>query len=243
MKHHSEFIYLDDHGVIGREYLDQLVQLKTKLESNSLNPEQFDTELMRLKEYAWARIPREYWRQHTPLTFSRAILPTVTRYLNNLQQATKYGLGFTLFSPNPVYKLSHIYRMAIQLADDSSCFVVTYNELIFWLKELREEALLKQELADRFRASFLFLVEIPDQDELTAALKQELTGRLEARRQSLLPTLFAVNSPTQSLDELLPNSFLGKLLLPFSAVNKPLFMEELLPVEQLHEQKWNLLDD
>lgn len=239
----TDFVYSEDHSIIDREYLDQLVQIKTDVDASGLDPMQADAELMRLKEYARARIPREYWHQHAPLTLPRVILPTVTKYLNNPQRAMKHGLGFTLFSPHPVYKLPHIYRMAAQLADNTSCFVVTYNELIFWLKGLREDLLLKQELRSRFRVSFLFLVEIPNQDELTASLRQELVGRLEARRQSLLPTLFAVNSPTQSLDEIFPGAFLGKLLLPFAAVNAPLFMEELLPMEQLYEQKWKLLDD
>lgn len=243
MSIHPDFVYTEDHSVIGIEYLDQLVQIREDVEARGVDPVQTDAELMRLRGYARARIPKEYWSQATPLTFSRAILPTITQYLNNSQQAMKHGLGLTLFSTNPVYKLHHIYSIAMRLVGKASCFIVTYNELIFWLKGLREDIPLKRELDDRFRASFFFLIEIPDQDEISASIKQEFMGRLEARRQTPLPTLFTVNSSIRSLDEIFPNSFLGRILLPFSAVNKSLFVEELLPIEQLHEQKWKLLDD
>lgn len=237
------FVYIEDHSVIEREYLDQLVKIREALDAQDLDQQEADTEFMRLRSFAWARIPEEYWHTQLPMTISRTAIPTVLKYIKSPHRAVKHGLGIILFSPGPVYKLQPVYLMASQLVGAFSCFIATYNELIFWLKSIREDELLKQELRDRFRSSFFFLVEIPEKDELTTSLRQELIGRLETRCRSQLPTIFTVNSTTQSMGDIFPSSFLGKLLLPFSAVNIPLVVEDLVPVDQLHIQKWKVLDD
>ena len=77
----ADHIFTEDHSVIEREYLNLLLQIKTDVSNAGLDSVAADAELMQLREYARARIPREYWQLDTPLTLPRAILPTVTKYV------------------------------------------------------------------------------------------------------------------------------------------------------------------
>lgn len=238
------YTYSDDHSIIDHEYLDQGNEIKENLQSQGLQPQQFETERKRLFSYARARIPKTHWDQDSRFRTSRAALSVLTGYVESSQRVRKYGLGLTIFGIQPVCKLQPVYIMARQLVDGGfSCFIVAYDELIFWLKEIREDRVLRQELDERFEVDFFFLVEIPDNDDLTASLRQDLLARLELRCQRYRPNIFAVNTALKSVNDILPNSFLGRLILPFAAVNKPLTIEDLGHVEQLYKQRWKLLDD
>jgi len=238
------FTYAEDHSIIEREYLDQLSKVKEELEAGDLDPQQLDAEFMRIRGYARARVPEEYWHPDTPFAISRTVVPILTKYVRNSQRAARHGLGLTICSPQPVCKLQPVYLMAVRLVDNGfSCFIATYNELIFWLKESWRDRLLRQELDARFSVSFFFLVEIPDNDELTPSLRQDLLARLDLRNSRHLPSVFTVNTPLQSMNGVYPNTFLGRLLLPFAAVNRPLIVEDLGQVDQLYEQRWEVLND
>jgi len=173
----------------------------------------------------------------------REIVLELVKYVNNAANMFKHGLGLTLVGPLPVYKLQPLYVVCRQLVDqDFSCFVVPYDELVFWVRESRENKLLGKELRERFEVDFFFLVEIPDNDDPAITVRQELLARLEIRLDRNRPVILAVNSGILSLNDIMPGSFLGRLVLPLTRANKPLILEEVGDVDSMFEGKWGLLD-
>lgn len=236
------YTYGEEHGAIGYEYLDRGSELKEELLTKKLDTEEFDVELIRLLRYVYARIPTEYWDTRLKPRIARSVVTELTQYVQNASSMRKYGLGLTIVSERPVHKLQPLYVVTRQLVDAGfKCFVAAYDELVFWLREQRDNAILKTELRERFAVDFFFLVEIPDKDELTPTLQQDLLARLQVRSKRERPIILTVNSSLESLNDVLPNSFLGRLLLPFSNTNKPLIVEDLGDTDTLFKDKWRQL--
>lgn len=236
------YTYTEEHGTIGYEYLDRGNRLRDQLLAKDLDSDTFDAELNRMLEYIYARIPEEYWDARLKTRISRIALTELKNYVRTAAQMRNHGLGLSIISTRPVHKLQPLYVTTRELVDAGfRCFVVGYDELVFWLRELRDNPALKQELRERFEVDFFFLVEIPDNDELSPTLRQDLLASLQMRISRGRPVVLAVNSSLRSLDDILPNSFLGRLVLPFSSVNKPLIVEDLGTTDTLFKDKWGQL--
>lgn len=239
----SRYVYSDEHGILSEEFLSRGSLVKETLKAEEFSPETFEAELAKQLGYVYARIPVDYCGGELSPKISRTVLLELTRYVEKAAWVRKYGLGLTLISPRPVFKLQPLYVTARRLVDEGfSCFTALYDELIFWLKETREYTLLGEELRDRFGVDFFFLMEVPEEDELSNTLRQDLLARFGMRKTRGQPTLFAINSSSTSLNSILPNSFLGRLILPFSNLNKPLIVEDLGDVDSMFEDKWRKLD-
>ena len=137
-----------------------------------------------------------------------------------------------------------LYIVCRELVDQNfNCFVVSYDELVFFLKEAWSDSILRTELDQRFRTDFFALVDIPSDDELTPSVRQDLLARFQTRRARNLPTIFSINTMAQSMRDISSTSLVGRLIYPFVRVNKPIVVAEMGDVDTMYTDNWGLLDE
>jgi DNA replication protein DnaC len=236
-------VYGEEHALLELEYLERGYGARERLEELNLPSEEFSKRLKVQLGYIKARIPLEFWEENVVMRVPRAVGKEIQTYVENASQVRRFGLGLTLFGAGAGYKSQSLYVAGRVLVDRNfSCFFVTYDELIYLLKESWNDLLLKRELLERLEFDFLFLIEVPESDDSPPSARQDLFGLMGLRQGRSLPTIFSVNTSISSLDNLLPKSAVGRLVLPFVRVNKPIFVENVGGTDTMYEDRWGLFD-
>jgi len=236
--------YVDEHAYLERESLDKGNRVREELLTQDLTTEEFESLLNLRLDFVYARLPMEFWEEAAPVGVSRALLKEVDEYVKYHRRAYKRGLGLTLLGSNFSGKLSALYYLCRGLVlQRFKCFTVTYSQLTFFLRECKDNAMLKFELSDRLNADFFFLLGVPESDELPIFVKQDLFACLELRLSSERPTFFSAETRCSSLNDLLPDSLLGRILVPFTRVNKLIVANDSVDLDLLHRERWDGMID
>jgi len=155
----------------------------------------------------------------------------------------RYGLGLSLISPRFDSKTSALYYLCRELiVKGYSCFTSSFRQFIFLLRESRDDATLKEEITERLRANFFFLLDVPEADDLPAYLKPDLLARLELRLLGGQAILFSAETGVSSLNELSSNSLLSDVLIPFARVNKLVSVTDNTDLDLLYKDRWELVN-
>jgi len=237
-------VYSEFHSILDREFLDRGYELKERLETQGLPPEEFEKQLDIQLGYVRARIPVEFWDKSGKLRISsRMMWKELQAYFGNATQVRRHGLGLTLLGSGIGFRTHALYVVCRELVDKGfSCFAVAHDELVYFLKEAWSDLVLKKELDVRFGSDFFAFTEVPSGDDITSSIRQDLLARFHLRQARGLPTIFSVNIEAQSLSDIPSESFVGRLLVPFVRVNKPIVVEELGGVDEMYLDRWKLLD-
>ncbi len=245
----SNHIYDEEHAFLDREYLDKGHESRTKLEyeqeQGDLTQEQFNEQLGIELAYSWARIPKEFWDSTLRMRVQRTIGKEIFDYTeNNTYDIKELGLGLTLLGGGIGYKTQSLYVAGGHLVRRGfKCFILLFDELVFFIKETWNNPLLKKELYNRlYQAEFFFLVEIPPHSDVSASVMQDLLGLLELRQNSSKPCILSANVAVTSFNEIDTGSFIGRILLPFVRVNKGLIVDEAANVDDMYQDRWRLID-
>jgi len=234
------YTYFDEHSVLEKESLDRGSQVREELEKLDLSPEEFDHILNLKLDYVYARIPTEFWEGEAPSRIPRLLLKEINNYIANSNTMHRYGLGLSLISMRFNSKLPALYYLCAELVRQGyKCFAIPYIQLVRLFRESREDVLLKSEITERFKADFFFLLDIPEIDDLTNYVQQDFFASLELRLTGERPVLFSANTNITSLNELMPDSLLGRLLPHFARSNKLIKVEDNTDLDTLSEDKWN----
>lgn len=233
-------VYTEHHSILDLEYLDRGYEVQERLKAQQLPSDKFQRVLDTQLGYIQARIPAEFWDKGAkPRVSGRKTWKELKLYFEQASKARGAGLGLTLMGRGTGNRTQSLYIVCRELVDQGfSCFVVFYDELIFFLKETWKDSILRKELDLRFRADFFALVDIPDDDELTPSVRQDLLARFQLRRTRDLPTIFSVNTIAESMRDISPTSFVGRLIYPFVRVNKPIAVEEIGDTDTLYMDRW-----
>lgn len=239
-----ERVYNESHSILDLEFLTRGHEVKEQLVAQGLPPGELEEQLNRQLGYVRARIPVEFWdksaRSRIP---SRRMWKELQAYFGNAKQVREHGLGLTLLGSGIGFRTHALYAVCRELVDKGFvCFIVTYDELVYFLKEAWSDSLLKRELDVRFRSDFFTFVEVPGGDDIASSIKQDLLARFHLRKASGLPTVFSINIEAQSLSNIPSESFVGRLLAPFVGVNKPVLVEELGNADEMYLDRWRLLN-
>ena len=241
----SRRIYSEEHSILELEFLDRGYEIRDRLELLDLSEEELDKQLGRRLEYVHARIPEEFWEPSTGRRVSsRETWKELRTYFENARTARRHGLGLTLIGSGVGYRTQSLYVVCKELVDRGfSCFVVSYPELVYFLKEAWHNDILDRELGERFRSDFLALVEIPhNSDDIIAAVKQDFLARFQMRLSKGLPIIFSIDTKASSLNAISSDSFAGRLLLPFVRVNRPIRVEDIGDADTMYMDRWSLLN-
>lgn len=236
--------YTEEHSILDLEFLDRGYEIRERLEAQNLPQEELRSELEVCLGYVRARIPEEFWdREAKPRVSNRSTWVALKSYFEHGTRARELGLGLTLIGSGVGHRTQSLYIVCRELVDRGlSCFVISYDELVFFLKEAWSDSMLRKELDQRFRVNFFALVEIPYNDELIASVRQDLLARFQLRRAQNLSTIFSVNAAMQSISDISSQSLVGRLILPFVRVNKPIIVEEIGDMDAMYINRWELLD-
>ena len=237
------FQYLDTHSILERESLDRGNQLRVELLELGLPPEEFDKVFNQKLDFIYARLPVEFWEGDVPPRVPRALVRELQVYLSNCMKVKRYGLGLSLISPRFDSKTSALYYLCRELiVKGYSCFTSSFRQFIFLLRESRDDATLKEEITERLRANFFFLLDVPEADDLPAYLKPDLLARLELRLLGGQAILFSAETGVSSLNELSSNSLLSDVLIPFARVNKLVSVTDNTDLDLLYKDRWELVN-
>lgn len=237
-------VYTEQHGILDLEYLDRGYEVQARLEARQLPPDEFQQELETYLGYVRARIPEEFWdRKAKPRVSGRETWKELRLYFEQASKVRDGSLGLTLMGSGTGHRTQSLYVVCRELVDRGfACFVVSYDELIFFLKETWKDIILRKELDQRFRADFFALVDIPSDDELIPSVRQDLLARFQLRRTQNLPTIFSVNTMAQSMSDISSTSLVGRLIYPFVRVNKPIVVTEIGDTDTMYIDRWRTLD-
>lgn len=237
-------VYTEQHSALDLEYLDRGHKVRERLEALQLPPEEFQRELAVHLGYVRSRIPDEFWdRDSKPRVTDRETWKELKFYFEQASKIVDKGLGLTLLGSGAGRRTQSLYIVCRELVDRGfDCFVISYDELVFFIKEIWHDNILRLELDQRFRAAFFALVDIPGEDELASSVRQDLLARFQIRRARNLPTIFSVNTTAQSMKDISSISLVGRLTYPFIRVNKPIVVEEMGDTDTMHMDLWGALD-
>lgn len=237
-------VYTEPHSILDLEYLDRGYAVQARLEKRQLPPDEFQLELETYLGYVKARIPEEFWDRSTkPRVSGRETWKELKLYFEHASEVRDRCLGLTLMGSGTGHRTQSLYVVCRELVDRGfSCFVVSYDELIFFLKEAWKDGILRKELDQRFRTEFFALVDIPSDDELIPSVRQDLLARFQMRRTQNLPTIFSVNTMAQSMGDISSTSLVGRLIYPFVRVNKPIVVEEIGDTDTMYMDRWGNLN-
>lgn len=231
-------VYTEQHSILDLEYLDRGYEIQERLAAQGLSQE-----LEAYLGYVRARIPEEFWDKEISPRVSRETWKEFRVYFEQVPRVRDSGLGLTLMGSGIGYRTQSLYIVCRELVDRGfTCFVVSYDELIFFLKETWKDLILRAELDQRFRTDFLALVDIPDDDELSSSVRQDLLARFQMRRAQNLPTIFSVNTRAQSMNDISSTTLVGRLVYPFVRVNKPIVVEEMGDTDTMYMDRWGSLN-
>lgn len=236
-------VYTEQHSVLDLEYLDRGYEIQERLEARQLPSDELQRELEIHLGYIRARIPEEFWDKKISPRVSREAWKEFKFYFEQASKVRASGLGLTLMGSGTGYRTQSLYVVCRELVDQGfTCFVVAYDELIFFLKETWKDLILRVELDQRFRSDFLALVDIPGDDELSSSVRQDLLARFQIRRAQDRPTIFSVNTMAQSMNDISSTSLVGRLVYPFVRVNKPIVVEEIGDTDTMYMDRWGSLN-
>jgi len=244
MTDRSDRVYIEQHSILDLDYLDRGYEIKERLEAQQLPPDEFKRALEAHLGYVSARIPEEFWnRELKSGVTDRKTWKELRSYFDQALKVRGGGLGLTLMGIGTGSRTQSLYIVCRELVDQGfDCFVVSYDELVFFLKETWHDSILRSELDQRFLTDFFAIVDIPSDDELTAAVRQDLLARFQTRRARNLPTIFSVNTMAQSIRDISSTSLVGRLIYPFVSVNKPIVVEETGNTATMYKDRWSILD-
>lgn len=237
-----EHQYIDSHSILEREYLERGNKLREELSQAKLSPEEFDKVLNLKLDFIFARLPVEFWEGRLPPRVPRSLVKELSAYVANCVYMYRYGLGLSLVSLRFNSKVSALYYLCGALITKGyKCFTSSYSQLVYLLRESRDDVILKEELAERFKADFFFLLDVPETDEIPAFVKQDLLAHLELRLVGERSVLFTAETGATSLNELPTDSLLGRVLIPFAKANKLIRVEDNMDLDLLYEDRWGLV--
>jgi len=240
----SDRVYLERHSILDLEYLDRGYEIKERLVAQQLPQDELQRALEAHLGYVSARIPEEFWdRELKSGVTDRKTWKELRSYFEQAPKVRDGGLGLTLMGSGAGRGTQSLYIVCRELVNQGfDCFVVSYDELVFFLKETWHDSILRLELDQRFHADFFALVDIPSDDELTTSVRQDLFARFQTRRARNLPTMFSVNTMAQSIRDISSTSLVGRLIYPFVRVNKPIVVEEMGDTDTMYTDRWRILD-
>jgi hypothetical protein len=233
------YVYAEEHSLLDLEYLDRGNDAVRRFTSDDST----DFKRESLLGYVYARIPEEFWSMDKLRAPSRQLLKELVNYSENASQVRSLGLGITFLGRSFGGRTQALYSVCKELVDKGfSCFVISCDEFVYLAKEAWNDFILKRELDARFSCDFFVLAEVFDGSDIAAAVRQDLVARCSLRRSRCLPMMFSVGLDVKSLSDIPTDSFIGKLLLPFARVNKPIVTEEIGDVDNLYVERWQLLN-
>ena len=237
-------VYTEPHSILDLEYLNRGYGVRARLETRQLPPDEFQQELETYLGYVGARIPEGFWdTKAKPRVSGRDTWKELKLYFEQASEVRARGLGLTLMGSGTGHRTQTLYVVCRELVDRGfSCFTVSYDELIFFLKEAWKDGILRKELDQRFRTDFFALVDIPSDDELIPSVRQDLLARFQMRRTQNLPTIFSVNTMAQSMGDISSASLVGRLIYPFVRVNKPIVVAEIGDTDTMYRDRWGHLN-
>lgn len=230
-------MFTEDHGIIITEYLEVGNKVKKDLLSRNLPTEEYDTLLSSYLAYVHARLPNEFWGDYK-LNIKRNTSKEIDKYVKNAITIKNNGIGLTLIGNQLGIKTEICYSIIKRLVDEGfTCFTIYFDELVYMIKESRDNKLIKYELNGRLQSDFFLVLDIPDSIDVSSII-QDVVALLLLRKSNQLPILFTVNTNYTSLNDIPITSFLGRLILPFTRVNKFMVIEDTSDLDNLMNSKW-----
>lgn len=238
-------VYNSGHGILGRDYLDAGHDVRLEIETSDIPAADQRALLIQKLALVYARIPKHYWDpQADQLVASRSTWRELVKYYENASRVKSKGLGLTLIGKHSGNRTHSLYLVGREIIIRGySCFIIYFDELVYFLKESWKDVLLKGELAERFQSDFVFIVEIPEASELNETVRRDLLALCLLRLNKGLPVVFSVNMNLTTLDNIEPQSFIGRLILPFAPVNKPIIVEDIGSINDSYQVQWRQIDE
>ena len=237
-------IYHENHGILERDYLDFGHEVRDEIDALDMPDGEKYQLLMHRLSLVRARIPRHFWEPSGDYsTSNRSTWRELVKFYENAQVIRNKGLGLTLIGTHSGNRTQSLYIVGREVVIRGySCFITYFDEFVYFQKEAWTDDALKSELAERFKSDFLFIVEIPEVSEISETIKRDLLALCLLRLNKGLPIIFSINMGLTSLDQLAPQSFIGRLVLPFAPVNKPLIVDDIGSINDSHQAQWRQVD-